>query len=102
MVYFVSEIYRVRNEAKPFFENLFSNCMPGAFFLFADNNNKEFYTWFDNLAESCDMNFIRKSAGVMTLPIKEEKKDLGVYYEKFGDPRLKPDTAIRIFQKRVR
>ena len=30
----------------------------------------------------------------------EEKKDLGEYYKKFGDPKLKADIAYRILQKK--
>jgi hypothetical protein len=99
MVYFISEIHRVKSDSMAFFNNLFSQSKPGALFLFIDNNNAEFFEWVDELIKTNKCKVLLKHEGEMTLNYEEEKKDLGIYYEKFGNPRLSPNCVCRIFLK---
>jgi len=54
--------------------------------------------------EKCDkhnLKLVRHSAGKETMPIEEEKRDLGKYYKKFGSsPKSDADVAWRAALKR--
>jgi hypothetical protein len=99
MIYFVSEVYAMREKANSYFHQLFANIQPGAYVLFIDNNSNEFYDWFDQLAEAHGIKIIEKREGDEGLPIHEEKKDLGVYFQKFGNPKITANIAYRIATK---
>lgn len=95
----MSEVFSNKANAEPFFENLFAKAKKGAIFLYADNNSSIFHNWFDELAKKNSLTTIKSTAKDFRIDWKEEKKDLGVYYEKFGDPKLTADIAYRICQK---
>lgn len=98
--FFMSELYHFQSQAEPFFEYMFQNAKPGAMFLYIDNNDSRFYDWFDRLKDKSGLNTLAKgSIPEMRLPIREEKKDLGEYFERFESPRLKADIAYRICKK---
>ena len=96
MVYFLSEIYLLRQYAEPFFMNLFCKAKPGSIYLFVDNNSPDFYNWFDSLANASGLAVVESDEKVMNLPLDEQKADLGEYFMKFGFPKLQPDIAYRI------
>jgi len=101
MVYFISEIYQRRDEAKPFFENLFKRAKQGACFLIIDNSTPEFLNWIDELADNNDITLRKKSDNMtLQLPPSEEKKDLGIHLKRIGQlPKLSGQIACRILQK---
>ena len=99
MIYFMSELAASRDSANEYFVNLFSKAKPGSFFLFVDNNNPEFSDWFDELAETHNINIIKTQETRMTVPSEEEKSDLDIYYQKFSNPKLQANVAYRVGQK---
>jgi hypothetical protein len=99
MIYFMSEVCALRNEADEYFDNLFEKARQGAFFLFVDNNNSDLYNWFDELASNYGIEIIKKIETSMNAPVDENKYDLGRYYEKFSYPKLKANVAYRIGRK---
>jgi hypothetical protein len=99
MVYFMSEVYRVKESAELFFANLFDKAKEGALFLYVDNDNPAFYGWFDGLAAQHSLETIKSRSATMGMDWDEEKKDLGRYYEKFGCPKLEGIVAYRICRK---
>ena len=100
MIYFMSEIDSLRKSAEPFFRNLFENANPGALFLYVDNNNRHFFDWFDSLVSENGLTVLSASEEVIKIrDFSEEKKDLGKYWRKFGNPRLTANAAYRICQK---
>lgn len=99
MIYFMSEVYGVRDKANSFFENLFTKAQSGSMFLYVDNNNEAFFGWFDELAAQSNLTIVAQGQGEMYLPVDEEKRDLGPYFVKFGLPKLKPNVAYRICVK---
>lgn len=101
MVYFISEIYQRRNEAKPFFENLFKKAKQGACFLIIDNSTPEFLDWIDELADNNGIALKKKSDSMtLQLPSSEQKTDLGIHLERIGQlPKLSGQIACRILQK---
>lgn len=102
MIYFMSEIYSLKDLANEYFANLFSQAKRGSLFLFVDNNNPKFYGWFDELANKHSINTINSNVGKMSLPFHEDKNDLDIYFEKFqdiGKPKIIADVAYRIGRK---
>jgi len=96
MIFFMSEVHGLRPNSDAFFQNLFSKAKQGAFFLFIDNNNPGFYTWFDDLASTHGVRILHQQNCVQGLPVHEEKTDLGEYYLRFGPPKIQSDCACRI------
>jgi hypothetical protein len=96
MIYFLSEVYLLREQAEPFFMNLFSRARSGSMFLFIDNNSPSFYEWFDMLANRCGLAIVENDNLVMKLPLDEQKTDLGEYFGKFGFPKMEPNVAYRV------
>lgn len=99
-IYFMSEVYKHGPAAKPYFRRLFASAKPGALFLFADNSYGGFVEWFDALAAEAGLIVVGGGKGVIKLdPWLEEKTDFGVYYKKFGDPKIKANIAWRVARK---
>ena len=96
MIYFMSEVFSIRDEAAAFFQHLFQNTKPGALFLYVDNNSTQFSNWFDDLRETNGLAELEREALVMYLDPCEEKSDLYPYIEKFPCPKLTADIACRV------
>lgn len=96
MIYFMSEIFRIRATAEPFFENLFAKAKKDSLFLYVDNNSPDFYNWFDELAERNSLATIKSATCNIRMNGDEQKTDLGVYYEKFNFPKLTADISYRV------
>lgn len=104
MIYFMSEIYTLKELANEYFANLFSQAKVGSLFLFVDNNNPNFYDWFDELALKHNINIINSTSGQISLPYHEDKNDLEIYFEKFqdiGKPKITANVAYRIGCKKL-
>lgn len=99
LIYFVSEVYAVRDQAQDYFAKLFSNMRRSAVMLYVDNNSPEFSDWFDGLVVGHGITIHKSSSTDAQLPTDEEKKDLGEYYTKFGSPKLTANIAFRIAEK---
>jgi hypothetical protein len=99
MIYFMSEVFSLRDSADEYFAHLFDQAKIGSLFLFIDNNSSEFYTWFDQLAEHHKIDILSSNETKMTVPLDEEKSDLGKYLTKFSSPKLTAKVAYRIGRK---
>lgn len=99
MSYFMSEVYKIKDAAMPFFENLFANAKDGSLFLYIDNNNQQFYNWFDDLAKRNSFQEIMSEITITTMNGDEQKKDLGDFYKKFKYPKLNANIAYRVCRK---
>ncbi len=97
--YFLSEVWRIRNQAKPFFSHCMSQMKKGSMVLFVDNNSSQFVDWFDELAKHNGLNTVREGSCMLAFSNDEETKDLGPYFDKFGWPKRKSDVAYRIMRK---
>jgi hypothetical protein len=100
LVYFCSEVSRDRGLAEEYFTTLFERAKAGSLFLFIDNRAAEHYGWFDELAKKCGIQVLEHGEERLTTPSEEEKKDLGRFFEKFGDPKLEALVAWRIGAKK--
>lgn len=102
MIYFMSEVFKLRDEADVYFKTLFSQAKSGSLFLFVDNNDKDFYEWFDEFANANDVEIIARDETRLVIPNDEKKSDLGVYFQKFSGhyPKLQARVAYRIGRKK--
>lgn len=99
LTYFMSEVHKQKSLAEPYFNNLIEQAKPGALFLYIDNNRPEFYDWFDHLVTQHGLEVLDTKSYVAQMPFDEEKRDLGIYYTKFGSPKLEADIAYRLCRK---
>lgn len=100
LIYFISEVYAVREKATAYFAELLAQMKPGALLLYIDNNDSRFTDWFDGLAAKANLTVVSKNAGMECMPWDEDKADLEPYFSKFGPPKLKPDIAYRIVRRK--
>ncbi|MBN1960720.1 MAG: hypothetical protein JW841_07215 [Deltaproteobacteria bacterium] len=99
LVYFISELYRFRNQCTDYFNYLFSEAKSNSYMLFIDNNSANFYNWFDSLTQNYDWEVLEKDECNIQLDTDKEKTDLGEYFKKFGCPKLEANVAYRIIRK---
>ena len=99
MSYFLSEVWKIKEQAEPFFQHCLSHMKPGSMVLFVDNNDSRFYDWFDQMAQGQNLVPISSGNGSLCFSNDEEKNDLGDYLAKFGWPLRKSDAAWRIMKK---
>jgi hypothetical protein len=99
MSYFLSEVWKIKEQAEPFFQHCLSQMKTGSMVLFVDNNDSRFYDWFDQMAQSHNLVSISSGNGSLCFSNDEEKNDLGGYLAKFGWPLRKSDAAWRIMKK---
>jgi hypothetical protein len=97
--YFLSEVYRHRTEAEPFFEHVFLRAKSGAAFLYIDNWSAKFTDWFDGMTTRAGLETISQGTRTIAFSNDEEKSDLGPYLAKFDWPKRKADVAFRIMRK---
>lgn len=101
MIYFISEIYAYREDARNFFEYLFDKAKPGALLFFVDNSRYTFYRWFDEVATSNGLEIVKKEDYFFfQTEADEDKEALGCYYNKFGYPKLKAEIVYRVYRKK--
>lgn len=101
MIYFISELYYGREDARDFFELMVQRAKPGALFLFVDNNCTCFYEWFDEIALDAGLKIIEKREDYrFVVGWDEQADDLALYNNKFKrNPKLKANIAYRIYRK---
>jgi hypothetical protein len=97
--YFLSEVWKIKDAAEPFFEHCMSQMKSGSMMLFVDNNDSRFRDWFDEMAKKHGLVVVKSAEGELCFSNNEEKKDLGKYFDKFGWPKRKSDAAWRIMKK---
>jgi hypothetical protein len=99
--YFMSEVWRLKDQAEPFFVHCMSQMKTGALLLFIDNNSPRFVEWFDGLAKQHDFEWILSKSSQMAFENIEEKTDLGIYLKKFGwILKRESNVAYRILRKK--
>lgn len=101
MIYFVSELYYYREDARDFFEAMIDQAKPGALFLFVDNNAEIFYGWMDEMATSNGLSVVeRKEDYRFVLGWDEQAHELATYTDKFNrHPKIQTYIAYRIYAK---
>ncbi len=96
MIYFLSELYSCREKVGPYFEHLFREARAESLYLFLDNRDSAFYSWFDDLCRRNGVQIVDSQEYKMQMPCDEEKTDLGEYFDKFSSPKLEASVAFRV------
>lgn len=100
LVYFMSEVYSLRERATPYFDYVFSSAKRGAYFLYIDNNHSDFTDWFEALARKHALEVVLRDNGRQWMPSDEQKAALQKWIDRFdGLPRLQGDVAYRVAVK---
>lgn len=100
LIYFMSEVYALREKADAYFNELFSKMKKGALLLFVDNNSPSFRGWFDGFVATHGLTVLSQGATTMQMPLDEEKDSLEPYRSRLKrDPKLKADVAWRVIQR---
>jgi len=97
--YFLSEVWKIKDAAEPFFEHCMSQMKSGSMMLFVDNNDSRFRDWFDVMAKKHGLVVVKSAEEELCFSNNEEKTDFGKYFDKFGWPKRKSDAAWRIMKK---
>jgi len=104
LLYFMSEVFRFKEAANPYFEYLFSRAKPGAMFLYVDNHDKEMTEWFEGFVRKYGYEIVNSGEhnqrNKQKMGSEEEKTDLGEYIDKFGKPRVHGAIDYRVCRKR--
>ena len=100
MIYFVSEVYGIKDEAEPYFDHLLSRAKKGALLLYVDNRVADFTNWIDAKLTQHGWEVLESEAEELKTPGAEERRDLGIYFQKFGSPKLVADVAWRLARKK--
>lgn len=100
-IYFLSEVYRLKAHANPFFDHLFHKAKSGALFLFVDNDRPSFTGWFEGLARRHKLRMEDGRSEIFQLGYDEQKLALEPYWSKFDqhNPRLSAKMAWRVYSK---
>ena len=97
--YFLSEVWKIKGAAEPFFDHCMSRMKSGAMMLFVDNHDSRFCGWFDKMAQKNGLVQVASGDGELCFSNDEEKADLGLYFNKFGWPKRRSSAAWRVMRK---
>lgn len=101
MIYFMSELYESREDARDFFETMVDRAKSGAIFLLIDNNTQAFFTQFDEIAQDRGLDHVSGGGDLeYTLGWEEQADALDLYNKKFNrSPKIQFRIAYRIYRK---
>ena len=101
MIYFMSEVYKYKDKATPFFTHLFSNIRKGAIVLFLDNKTDRYRDWFDSFVEDNDYEVLKSGEGRWLPSFDEQKAALGEYLDLLKEnPKLQGEIVYRVLKKK--
>jgi len=102
LIYFLSEVYRRRNEAENFFRNLVMNVKPGAVFLVVDNNSPDFVNYISSLANEIGLKSLGRQEKTFVLGPDEQKSALGDYLDQLNhNPKCRTKIYFEYFEKPI-
>jgi len=100
MIYFLSEIYKFRNNVDAFLSTCFSRMNKGAIIVVLDFHDSSLEHWIDGCAEKHGLvELASLDNWSVTMTSGEEKNVLQKYIDKFGHPKLKSQVFFRVFRK---
>lgn len=103
MSYFVSEVMSLDKNGvvTEFWQTLFKEAKPGAFFIYDDNGHGDFNDYFDKQWTHAGLSCIVQSTNEKIWPrYSEQKAELGDFLQMFGQqPKLKTPLTYRVLRK---
>ena len=102
MMYFLSEIWSIRNDAETFFRDLLKRARSNSIFLLIDNNKSIFFSYFRRLAEESSAILSEGPPGIeWRVPCEKGWLVLKEYKEKFGYyPKLTANIRWEVWVKK--
>lgn len=102
--YFVSEVRSLDKDGKvtEFWKMLFEGAKPGALFVYDDNGNKDFNSYFDSQWSGMGLKCLISEDNVTWTPrYSEQASKLGEYRKKFDglQPKLQGTISYRVLRK---
>lgn len=94
-IYFLSEIYRIKSEAQPFFDQLVQSAPSQSCFLFVDNNAAVFQSQILEFQSRGGLRLIKNEVLDYRTDIAEEKTDLEPYFSALSQT---PKITAKIFR----
>lgn len=94
-IYFLSEVYRLRSAAQPFFEQLVQNAACESCFLFVDNDTPEFRAQILEFESRYALRLIKEESRDYRTDTNEDKEDLEPH---FSAIRHTPKIKAKIFR----
>lgn len=101
--YFASEVFALDNGVvKKFWATLFEKAKPGALFVYDDNGNDVFNTYFDEQWKAAELELVEQRTNISWTPSSSEQaSELEFYKTKFGEnPKLRSFLSYRILRKK--
>jgi hypothetical protein len=98
-VYFLSEIYSMKDEAAGFFEHCFEKMKDGALLIAIDFRDSDLQAWIDGIAEDNGLEILETAELRTNMGSDEEKSVLKKYIDKFGMPVLQGQIMFRVYRK---
>jgi hypothetical protein len=99
LIYFLSEIYKIKAKAEPFFHHCFSKMPKGSLVVVIDFRNEDLQNWIDGLAEENDLETLETAETRTSMGSDEEKTVLAEFIKKFGSPKLQAEIMFRVYRK---
>jgi len=94
-IYFLSEIFRIEEAARPFFKELVDNANVGAYFLFVDNDTQAFRRQIERFSTEYGLQVVTAASYSHGTDTSEEKRDLEPYLSSLKD---KPKLGAKIYR----
>lgn len=100
MIYFMSEVYKRKDDANRFFTYLFDNMKSGAIVLFIDNKTNRYRDWFDSYVSEDKFEIVISNESRWTPSFDDQKAALGEYLDLLKEsPKLQAEVAYRVLRK---
>lgn len=99
MLYFLSEVFRHKDDVTEFLKHCFGKMKKGAMFIVLDFHDSRLEEWIDECAADSGLEVTTEIETRMTMDPSEEKDDLGEFTKKFGSPKLQAQVFVRVFRK---
>jgi hypothetical protein len=101
LIYFLSEIYSLQDEADDFLRSVFGGMKSGAVLIVIDFQNGDLVNWIENVADEWHLEpKLGADNQEWVIDPEEEKTDLGKYYKKFEAPKLRARLFYRVYVRK--
>lgn len=99
LLYFLSEIFSLKDAATTFLDHCFSAMEKGALLVVLDFKDSRLQEWIDGLAKNAGLDCIKSGEFRTVVGPDEEKSAMEEYIEKFGYPKLQAEIMFRLYRK---
>jgi hypothetical protein len=99
LLYFLSEIFSLKDAATKFLMHCFAAMEKGALVMVLDFKDTRLQEWIDGVAKDAGLECIKSGEFRVVVGPEEEKSALTAYIDKFGYPKLQAEIMFRLYKK---